>query len=85
MRLWHGWQDMSGHVGLWENADRVKVVARKAAHKPALIAAGFAEHHLVNTTRVLGIDFAAGRLIGRLEQKGMRMWIAFHCCLSTPI
>ena len=58
-RLWCTWQHVSQSAGLWENDSKVRVVARKAAHKSQLLQIGFKEHHVVNAARVLGIDFNA--------------------------
>lgn len=58
-RLWCTWQHVSQSVGLWENDSKVKVVARKAAHKSQLVQIRFQEHHVVEAARVLGIDFTA--------------------------
>lgn len=58
-RLWCTWQHVSQSVGLWENDSKVKVAARKAAHKSQLVQIRFQEHHVVEAARVLGIDFTA--------------------------
>ena len=58
-RLWQAWQMVSAHVGLRENEGKVKVVPRKKAWQQQLLDAGFSAHHVVASTRVLGIDFHA--------------------------
>ena len=58
-RLWDTWKQLSPKVGLKENEEKIQIVARQAAFKPRLIAAGFDETHIVQGARVLGVDFTA--------------------------
>ena len=58
-QIWKTWTEMSGKVGLWENADKVKVVPRKGCFRNRLLASGFEESHIANSARVLGVDFTA--------------------------
>ena len=59
IRLWQSWRRISAQLGLWEHNEKVKIVPRKASLRDALLNGGFAGSHLVSSTRVLGIDFAA--------------------------
>ncbi|CAL1163672.1 unnamed protein product, partial [Cladocopium goreaui] len=56
-RLWQTWQEVSSRLGLWENDSKARVVPRRAAYEAQLVAQGFAQHHVTNAARVLGIDF----------------------------
>ena len=58
-QLWDTWKQLSPKVGLKENEEKIQIVARQAAFKPRLIAAGFDETHIVQGARVLGVDFTA--------------------------
>ncbi|CAL1150457.1 unnamed protein product [Cladocopium goreaui] len=49
-RLWDTWKQLSPKVGLKENEEKIQIVARQAAFKPRLIAAGFDETHIVQGT-----------------------------------
>jgi hypothetical protein len=79
---------VSAHVGLRENEGKVKVVPRKKAWQQQLLDAGFSAHHVVASTRVLGIDFHA-RLGGWDKQtQDSRLTAANHrlkCIAFLPV
>lgn len=51
------WTSLSAQVGLQENQSKLKVCPATSVFKAALQAAGFSEQQIVDSMRVLGVDF----------------------------